>query len=83
MGHKGSPDTTVVARESDKFIRVVLPDGIGMVEIRTDYRDAEGRPRVRVDVASDTDKHGPDRRGRNWTIESGEPGVVFLAADRH
>lgn len=77
------PDTTIIARPIDKLIRVVLPDGIGMVEITTGLRTADGKPRVRVDVASDYERYGPARDGLSYTVENGEPGpgVVFLTGE--
>lgn len=78
MGRNGTPDKALALKAGDAFVRVVLPDGIGAVEIRTDLHDAEGHPRVRVDVVSDTATYGPDRHGRSWAPDNSSPGVVFL-----
>lgn len=59
--------------------RVILPDGIGTVEIKPITR-SDGSPGYRVDVQSDTDLYGPAENGRNYTVKNGDPGpgVVFL-----
>lgn len=77
------PDTTIIARDTDRLIRVVLPDGSGVVEIRTDLATADGRARMRVDVVSDFPCFGRDHKGRAWEVTGGDPGpgVVFLTAD--
>lgn len=61
-------------------LRILLPEGVGTVEIITGLATDEGKPRVRVDVLSDTDRFGPADNGLNYVVKNGEPGpgVVFL-----
>jgi hypothetical protein len=78
MGHHF--DTTKLMRNERR--RVILPDGIGTVEIMPITR-ADGTPGYRVVVQSDTDRFGPAIDGRNYNVSNGDPGpgVVFLLAD--
>ncbi len=64
----------------DQALRVLLPGGTGTVEILTHLTTADGKPRIRVDVRSDTDRYGPAVDGLSYVVETGEPGpgVVFL-----
>lgn len=74
------PDTTVIMRPTDRLVRIVLPGGIGMVDIQVGLTRSDGAPVARVDVTSDTDRYGPALDGRNYTVTNGDPGpgVVFL-----
>jgi hypothetical protein len=66
-------------------LRVILPDGIGVVEIDTESRREDGAPRVRVDVMSDITYQDPAADGYSYTVEDGQPhhpGVVFLTGTR-
>lgn len=65
-------------------LRVVLPGGIGTVEIETGLTTEDGKPRVRVDVESDTPRFGPAFDGLLYTVENGDPGpgVVFLTGEQ-
>jgi hypothetical protein len=80
------PTTTIMARKSDRLIRVVLP-GIGAVDIETGLTDSAGRPVIRVDVQSDAGRgrlaYGLNPEGIPYAVENGEPGpgVVFLTGE--
>jgi hypothetical protein len=76
------PDTTIRINRHHTVTRILLPDGIGTVEITLDLTTADGRDRIRVDVSDDSKRFGPDAKGRTWTTENGDPGpgVVFLTA---
>lgn len=65
-------------------VRILLPGRTGTVEINTELTDADGAPRIRVDVQSDTARYGPADDGLSYTVENGDPGpgVVFLTGQR-
>ena len=73
----------VQLREGDK-VRILLPGCVGVVEIESGLATADGRPRIRVDVISDTPRFGPADDGLSYTVENGDPGpgVVFLTGER-
>lgn len=65
-------------------LRILLPGRTGTIEIDTELHRADGTPRVRVDVQSDTPRYGPADDGLSYTVENGDPGpgVVFLTGER-
>lgn len=80
----GAPDKTIKIGPNDRWVRVLLPNGEGVVDIALGLETAEGWGRVRVDVQSDSERYGPDRDGRTWAVENGDPGpgVVFLTVQK-
>jgi hypothetical protein len=76
----GQPDTTVIMRPTDRLVRIVLPDGVGMVEIQTGIHIGDD-PRIRVDVTSDQPRYGATAKdGRAYRVENSQAaeGVVYL-----
>jgi hypothetical protein len=78
------PDRTIKVKPNERLVRVLLPNGEGTVDIMLGLETVDGRERVRVDVQSDFERYGPDRNGRRWAVENGEPGpgVVFLTVEK-
>lgn len=74
-----TPNKQHIMRQGE-VLRVLLPGRTGMVEIDPTLTRADGAPRVRVDVTSDSDRYGPADDGRSYVVENGDPGpgVVFL-----
>lgn len=75
---------SVIMRSDDKpVLRVILPGGAGTVEIETGLTRADGAPRIRVDVQSDTQRYGLADGMLDYVVENGDPGpgVVFLTAE--
>lgn len=67
-------------------LRVILPGGIGVIEIDTELHRADGAPRVRIDVTSDISHQDPADDGYSYIVEDGEPhhpGVVFLTGTQY
>lgn len=75
---EGNRVRSVLLDTERPVFRIVLPGGIGTVEIETGLSTEDGKPRVRVDVESDTFRFGPASDGRSYVVENGDPGVVFL-----
>lgn len=61
-------------------VKIRLPERAGLVTIATHYVTADGQPRMRVDVESDTPRHGPADDGLSYTVENADPGpgVVWV-----
>jgi hypothetical protein len=78
------PDKTIKVGPNDRLVRVLLPNGEGAVDIVLGLTKDDGQECIRVDVASDSERYGPDRHGRTWAVENGNPGpgVVFLIAQK-
>lgn len=78
-----APNRQHIMRQGE-VLRVLLPEGVGMVEIEPGLVTADGKPRVRVDVTSDTTRYGPASDGNSYTVTNGDPGpgVVFLTAEQ-
>lgn len=74
------PDTTVIMRKTDRLVRIVLPDGIGMVEIQTGLHIGD-TPRIRVGVTSDQPRYGETARdGLTYRVSNAydHDGIVYL-----
>jgi hypothetical protein len=71
--------SSVTMGTHDDRIRIILPNGIGTIEITAGLRSGSGDPQIRVDVES-----GAARDGRFYQVRNGEPvpGVVFLTGRR-
>lgn len=77
-------NTTVVHMpRGERHLRVVI-DGIGAVDIDQGLTTYDGKPRVRVDVASDFDRFGVAPDGLRYVVENGDPGpgVVFVTGEQ-
>lgn len=74
------PNKIVRLKPGENFVRVLLPNNEGTVEIRMGLETASGHGRIRVDVQADSEQYGPDSNGCTWEVENGDPGpgVVFL-----
>lgn len=74
------PDTTVIMRKTDRLVRIVLPDGIGAVEVQTGLYVGD-TPRIRVDVTSDQPRYGETARdGLVYRVTNNQDydGIVYL-----
>jgi hypothetical protein len=76
--------TYLMDADGPPVLRVILPGGVGTVEIETGLTTADGRPRVRVDVTSDTTRYGPATDGNSYAVTNGDPGpgVVFVTGEQ-
>jgi hypothetical protein len=59
---------------SDNLLHVEIPGGI--VNIRVNLHDREGREVVNIEIIPDDQRRGGDGQGRIWDVDSNEDGTV-------
>jgi hypothetical protein len=78
--HLPGPVQEVAPDPGISLTRVILPRGIGVVEIMTDLVEgATGDPAIRVDVISDAARYGPAADGRYYEVIDRKPGPGVVA----
>jgi len=67
-----------ITLEPGERIEIRLPHRSGLVTVTTDMLWEGTGTRMRVDVESDTPRHGPADDGLSYEVTNHAPGVVYL-----